>query len=421
MPSCTLVRTVVGCVLSVLGLVGLPAAAGAQPATPAPALKVFPDCTSCDSEYLRQNVTFVEYVRDRTVADVHLLVTTRGTGGGGREWTLQFIGLGGFANQDRTLAFAMPQTATSDESRAELARVFRLGIVGYVAALGGAPSLDVTWRPETGGTPPPAADPWRHWVFRINGSANMGGEQRREDRSFFASASANRTTDRWKVQVSGNRNESRGTFELDDGRTIVSRSQSSSVNALVVKSLGPRWSVGGRSSASHSSFSNIDRSISLSPAIEFNIFPYSQSARRSLIFHYAVGATHYDYRAITVFDKTSETVPHHNVYVWLSLRQPWGSLTVYPSVRQHLNDPERFNMRFSANTDVRLFQGFSFNVSGDYSRIRDQISLPRAGASTEEVLLRLRQLETNYSYSVRVGLSYSFGSIFNSIVNTRFD
>lgn len=397
--------------------------AWAQPAVPAPQamlLKVFLDCGICDAQYLRQNVTFVEYVRDRAVADVHLLVTTRSTGGGGREWTLQFIGLGRFLNQDRTLGFAMPQTATDDESRAELGRIFRLGIVGYAAATGTTVPLDVTFQAVPAGAAA-TEDPWRHWVFRFTGSGNIGGEQLRRDRSFSTSFSANRTTERWKVQVSGNRNSSRGTFELDDGRTIESRSQSWSVNTLVVRSVGPRWSVGGRSSTSHSSFSNIDRSISASPAIEFNIFPYSQSARRSLIFHYAVGATRYNYREVTAFDRLSETVPHHNAYVWLSLRQPWGSLTVYPSARQHLNHPDRYNVGFSASTDVRLFSGFSFNLSGDYSRIRDQTSLPRAGASTEEVLLRLRQLQTNYRYSMRVGASYSFGSIFNSIVNTRFD
>ena len=71
---------------------GLPGIAHAQtPQTP-PAqaqpqsqlLRLFLDCNECDTEYLRQTVVFVDYVRDRAVADVHLLVTTQGTGGGGR-------------------------------------------------------------------------------------------------------------------------------------------------------------------------------------------------------------------------------------------------------------------------------------------------------------------------------------------------
>ena len=57
---------------------------------------------------------------------------------------------------------------------------------------------------------------------------------------------------------------------------------------------------------------------------------------------------------------------------------------------------------------------------GEFSRTRDQIYLPRGEASTEEILLRQRQLLTGYQYFFNFGISYSFGSIFNNIVNPRF-
>ena len=83
--------------------------ARAQTAEPSPTqpqlLRVFVDCYECDTEYLRQNVQFVDYVRDRAVADLHLLVTTQSTGGGGTAWTAKFIGLGRFDKVDRTLTF----------------------------------------------------------------------------------------------------------------------------------------------------------------------------------------------------------------------------------------------------------------------------------------------------------------------------
>ena len=41
-------------------------------------------------------------------------------------------------------------------------------------------------------------------------------------------------------------------------------------------------------------------------------------------------------------------------------------------------------------------------------------------ASTEDVLLRLRQLQSGYSYFVGFGISYSFGSKVNNIVNPRY-
>ena len=56
-----------------------------------------------------------------------------------------------------------------------------------------------------------------------------------------------------------------------------------------------------------------------------------------------------------------------------------------------------------------------------YAVVRDQIFLPKAGASEEEVLLRRRQLATEYKASVWAGLGFRFGSPFNSIVNSRLD
>jgi hypothetical protein len=86
-----------------------------------------------------------------------------------------------------------------------------------------------------------------------------------------------------------------------------------------------------------------------------------------------------------------------------------------------LNQLEQTRLGVFGEADVRLFRGFSFNVFGRYERIRDQISLRKGGASTEEVLLRVQQLATGYSYFVNLNLSYRFGSIFNNIVNPRFE
>jgi hypothetical protein len=59
-------------------------------------------------------------------------------------------------------------------------------------------------------------------------------------------------------------------------------------------------------------------------------------------------------------------------------------------------------------------------VGGSASRINDQLYLPAEGATDEEILLRRRQLATSYRYRLSIGASYTFGSIFNNVVNTRF-
>jgi hypothetical protein len=196
------------------------------PATTAASLiRVFVDCYECDTEYLRQNVQFVDYVRDRTVADVHLLVTTEGTGGGGRSWTLKFIGLGRFDKLDRTLTFTTAQTATSDDRRKEFSRVFKLGMAPYAMDSSVGAQLDVQWTKPTAtaaAAATPAKDPWNYWVFRTNANGSKNGEQSTSSSSYRLSLSANRTTANWKISLSSNGNVNKNQFALGDGRTIKS-------------------------------------------------------------------------------------------------------------------------------------------------------------------------------------------------------
>jgi hypothetical protein len=75
----------------------------------------------------------------------------------------------------------------------------------------------------------------------------------------------------------------------------------------------------------------------------------------------------------------------------------------------------------NTNANIRIFKGFTFNIYGSISLIHDQISLPREGASLEDVLLNRKALETTYSYYTSIGFTYTFGSIYNNVVNPRFN
>ena len=395
------------------------------PARTAPTrLRVFIDCMyECDTEYLRQNIDFIDYVRDREASDVHVLVTTQGTGGGGTSWTMKFIGLAYFQDHDHTLAFTTSQNASDDDRRKEFARVFKVGLVSYAAETSAAPNLEVSVKRIEASAEEsrrPTNDRWDFWVFRLGAGGNMNGERSSNNRSYRLNFSASRVTDEWKINVSVFSNTNRSTFNITDDNTVNSNSNSWNLNSMIVKSLGPKWSYGARSSLNHSSFSNIDRSLNAAPAIEFDFFPYSESTRRSLTVQYSIGATTYEYRELTIFDKLSETVPNHSLNTSIGIRAPWGSLGGSANISQHLNHMDRYRISLYGNTDIRLFKGFSFNIYSQYDKIGDQIGLPKADATTEEVLLRLQQRATGYSYYLNFGFNYSFGSIFNSTVNPRF-
>ncbi len=115
------------------------------------------------------------------------------------------------------------------------------------------------------------------------------------------------------------------------------------------------------------------------------------------------------------------------------LRQPWGSVntslqvahlmgwSLGADVPPELADQDaKYRAVLSGRVELGLVKGLSLDVGGFYTRVRDQVSLRRGEASDEEVLLRLRQLETSYRYFISVGFRYSFGSIYNNVVNTRF-
>jgi hypothetical protein len=398
-----------------------PAWAQPQPQEPPKPLRLYLDCWECDTEYLRQNLLFVDYVRDRLAADIHVFVTTQSTGSGGTSWTLKLIGLGRFQSQDRTTVFSTPQTFTSDERRREFARRLRLALAGYAATTAVARDLDVTFAPATlAAAAGPVKDPWNFWVYRLSGNGTFNGEQSSKSSSYRFSASGTRITEAWKISASGSLNINRRWFKLSDGRKIDSDSDSSNLGGTIVKSIGPRFSVGIRMNASTSTFSNTDRSASIYPGFEFNFFPYKDYQRRSFTIWYELGPNFYKYRELTIFDKLSERVWKQQMDVSYRARQPWGSLGAFISTSQHLRHPDRYRVNINLNADARLFKGFSFNVWGGYSRIKDQISLIKGAATEEEILLRLRQLATDYSYSFGTGFSYTFGSIFNSVVNPRF-
>jgi len=398
---------------------GTPAA---QPLSPPTLVRVFLDCQyECDRDYLVQNITFVDYVRDRTVSDIHLLVTTQETGGGGTAWTLKFIGQGYYMGQDRTLTLNTPQDATSDDRRMEFARVMKIGLVGYAASTSVGSKLDVTSERKTpANRTTPTKDRWNFWVFNFGVNGYLSGEATNKNENHFFNFSGSRVTEQWKINLSTNKSNNTSTFKITDTDTIKSNSDNWSVNSLVVKSLGPKWSFGERSGISHSSYSNVDRSINAAPAIEYDFFPYSISTQKSLTVQYSAGATSYRYRDLTIYDKLQETVPNHSVNVSLGVRAPWGSLSGSANISENLNHREQYHINMYSGTSVRLFKGFSFNVSGGYNRIHDQIGLRKADATTEEVLLRLQQRATGYSYNMNFGINYSFGSIFNSVVNPRF-
>jgi hypothetical protein len=403
-------------------------ASSPPPGTPSSAdvLRVFVDCPDawCDLEFIRIEVTFVNFVRERREADVHALITTRETGGGGREYTVSLLGAGRFGGIDHRILYFSPRTSTEDEIRKGLARTLRVGLARYAADTVLGPQLDVVHkRPLDGksqGAAKGARDRWNAWVFRTSVRGSGSGEQSRRAAYLYGSLSANRVTEDWKVNLTSSGSYNRTTYTFPDEDTYTSISRNFSLAGLVVKSAGQHWAAGGRVSLSSSTFLNQHLATRVAPAVEYNFYPYKESTRRQLTLNYSAGVNTYSYREETIFGKMREARMDETAVLEWDLKQPWGTTSTAFEVSHYLNDIRKNRLVLFNAVDVRLFKGFSLSGYGSVSRIRNQLYLEKGEATAEEVLVRQRQLATSYQYYLSIGFSYSFGSIFNNVVNTRF-
>ena len=425
-------NTVLTGVMSVLLMWGTPTGGAAaskdteQPAGGADALRVFLDCgNACDLDYLRREITFVNYVRDRRDAQVHVLVTSEGSGGGTRH-TLAFIGLDDFDGREVTYSYAESRTDTGDETRAGIAQVLRVGFLHYVIDTPLAYEIEIGTSgggADGNGRRPmmaqPEDDPWNFWVFRLSTNAQASGEKSRQRRNYNGSVSANRTTEQWKIRIEGSSSYRENITKLRtrDFRDITT---SSSLSGQVVKSLGEHWGAAVRGEVSKSTFLNQDRRLRVFPGIEFNVFPYSESSRRSLTFAYEVGMESYDYNQETIFGKTEETLPSQEVEVTFDVEQPWGDSRVRARYNSFLNNVSKYSTSVFGDLSFRVVRGLSLFVSASTSLVRDQLYLANVDLTDEEILIERRQLATDSRYRVSFGFSYTFGSIFNNVVNPRF-
>jgi hypothetical protein len=400
------------------------APAGAQTPPPPPLdrpLRVFIDCrgNGCDLEFFKTEIHWVDHVRDQNDADLHILVTTQQTGGGGTEYTVRIIGRGRWQDREDSVRVNSEAGEVHDGLRRALVRVFSLMLARYAVETPVGAKLTLTPPAAAAGAIQTTRDPWNFWVYRINFNSFMNGEQGNRFGNINISASANRITDAWKFNFNTGFDYSESRYELSDG-TFYSYVRGRHLNGLVVKSLTDHWSVGGMVRASRSTYNNQRLNLRVAPGIEYNYFPYKESTNRQLTVQWTAGINQFKYDRMTLFGKIAETKWDEQLLAVLSLRQPFGTVRFTTEFAHYFDNIEQYRFAMFADNEIRLFRGFSFNVDGNYQVLHNQIYLAAEGASDEEIIARQRQLQTSYRYFLFLGVTYRFGSITNNIVNQRF-
>lgn len=369
------------------------------------------------SDYLRKEIPYINYVRDVKDAGVYILSTIQNTGSGGQMHTYFLVGQNENKGMRDTVSFVTSPGETEDEIRIKEVHTLKMGLMRYVAKTPLAKYMTISFSEPLSETV--STDKWNSWVFKTSVNGFLDGEKLTRSTQLFGNISANKVTKDWKINSSIHYNYGKDIFDTVGG-FLVSENISKSANVLLVRSLNEHWSYGGSVGFGSSTFNNQKMLLSVMPGLEYDIYPYSESTRRQLRLLYRIGYNYVTYVDSTIYDKTREALWQQSLTAAYEVVQKWGSVNVSLAYNNYLYDWSKNNISLDGFIELRVTKGLSVNFGGGASIIHDQLGLIKGGATTQEVLLRRKELATQYRYFTFFGFSYTFGSIYNNVVNPRF-
>lgn len=394
-------------------------------------LRVFIDCSNtwCDMQHIRSAINIVDFLLDNAAADVHVLITSQGTGSGGDQYQVIFFGQQYFKNQTDTLRFSTDPNATEFEERELLLKYLKTGLIPFIAKTGAIKNIEInlkTTDTTVSGTSntTTAKDSWNAWVMRIGADGNISADANYKNTNYSGNFSANRITDKIKTGMGVNWGKNKSTFEYEDNGTIQKfavNNHNWSINQYLVKSINTHLSWAYEIRYNQNTFSNNKGRAFLRAAVEYNIFPYKEVNNKLFTLSYGLTARRNYYYDTTIYNKTKESLYGQRATAYLSLNQKWGNSYAGITYNNYLNNWKFFNLGIDAYTSVRITGGLSIYVIAFGGLTRDQIFLVKGNATPEEVLARKRQLASGYNYFTSIGINYRFGSKLNNVVNPRFD
>ena len=400
-------------------------------------LKIFIDCrVSCDENYIRSNIAFVDFVIDRLAADVHVLITSQRNGGGGSTVQIIFFGQNNFKQRSDTLIYNQMPDASGDEKRIQITKRIRLGLIPFLSKLVNAkvasPDNNILREKNTDTVKAPldkivpsvtTKDKWNYWVYKIGADGRYSVDQNYKSSNISSYVTANRTTDKLKVNFSMSAQNDNSTYKYEDSGRVTRykvSNKSYSISHSLVKSISEHWSLGYEMSFSNNTFSNIKSKKYFATGIEYAIFPYKAVNSKFFTISYILNVRHNNYYDTTIYNKIAEVLLGQEIEAKLSLNQKWGYVNAGISYYSFFKDVKLNNLLLTLDVNIRITGGLSFYIYTYGELIHDQVYLVKGNATIQEILTRRRQLASSYSFYSGAGLSFRFGSILNNFVNPRF-
>jgi hypothetical protein len=369
--------------------------------------------------FLRTEIPFVDHVRDPYVAQVHVLITDIRTGSGGRRYNISFIGKERFSGQNQELFYISPPSDTADNRREKLAQIVKMGLMPYVSQTSLADQVDISYElDKKNQIISPTYDAWNYWIFNIDLGGGGRTEESTNNFNVNTRIGADRVTEEWKTRNGFYYRYEEEIFS-DEGETFKSFLKNWSLWGSLIKSISEKWSVGFSGQISSTTYRNIQLKTDLAPAIEYNFFPWSEAVRRQFTISYKIGMQRLEYFELTIYDKLRDFLLFHSLDFELRMTQPWGQINLDLEARQFPTMDNAYSIKLDMDFSVRFSSAFSFFAGTRLEKIHDQLYLPKGELTLDEILLRRKQLATTYDIRYRLGVRFTFGSIYNNVVNQR--
>lgn len=381
--------------------------------------KVFIEGIRLDQDYMLRNMRFVDFVNDPAVSDVHIIINSRISGSGGQVYSLMYNNktFDNFCNF--TITATTASSDTYEEQRKKIVDALALGLMPFVNQTKASSNMVLRYRSkEENLQTTPTEDPWNNWTFRgdVSGSVNL--EESRENYNYYFNARAYKVTEEWRLRNSARRSVRTKKY-TNDGEEYNSNNTSNYFSSSAVKSLNSRWSTGLFASYSNSNYSNIVYSMSIKPAIEYNIFPWDISDRKVFTIAYYIGPEWKKYYEETIYDKMKESLWEQTLRLDMQIVQTWGEVEAGLNASNYMHDWSKNRISFDTDLSVRIIRGLSLKFGFRVENIHDQIYLAKGEVSLEDILLNKVQLPSSFEIGADFGIRVQFGSIYNNIVNNR--
>lgn len=381
------------------------------------ALRVFLDCRTCDMNYTREQIPYVNYVRDVKEAEVFILVSSQSAGSGGTQYTYTFKGQEKYLGMNDTLTYTSSPDETSMIIRERRTNLLKMGLMRYVAKTPLAPEITIGHNPELKADK--VIDKWDSWIFEISVSPRFDSEESYSRVNLSNSVNISRITPELKLEINIEQSTNKQRYNYG-GEAITYTRNSESIDNLLVKSFGEHWSAGFRLDLMSATNPNYDIRLQFMPAVEYNLYPYEEATHRQLRFLYSAGYQYNDYIDTTIFNKTRESLFQHDLSIAYQIQEAWGSINISLSASNYFHDWSKNRIELDGFLRLRIIKGLSLSLNGEIGYINNQLNLRKGSLTEAERLLRLKQQATNYSFGGSIGLTYTFGSIYNNVVNPRF-